>query len=52
LGERLRYNQGQKAISTDLQQAGLWSVLWEKSPDVGLWNGRKIADWLSELTGR
>ncbi|NEQ87520.1 MAG: IS630 family transposase, partial [Moorea sp. SIO2I5] len=41
-----------EAILTDLQQAQLWQVLSEKSPDGGLWNGRKVADWLSELTRR
>jgi hypothetical protein len=27
-------------------------VLSDKAPDGGLWNGRKVADWLSELTGQ
>ena len=27
-------------------------MLSEKAPDGGLWNGRKVADWLSELTGK
>ncbi len=34
-----------------MQQAQLWQVLQEKAPDRGLWNGRKVADWLSEVTG-
>ena len=49
LGEQRRHNQGQSAILTDLQPAQLWQVLSEKSPDGGLWNGRKVGDWLSEL---
>ncbi len=35
-----------------MQQAQLWQVLSDKAPDSGLWNGRKVADWLSELTGK
>ncbi len=27
----------------------LWQVLCEKSPDGGLWNGRQVADWLSDI---
>ncbi len=52
LGDQRCHNQGQEAILTDLQQAQLWQVLCEKSPDGGLWNGRKVAEWLSELTGK
>ncbi len=28
----------------------MWQVLQTPAPDGGLWNGRKVADWLSELT--
>ena len=35
----------------DLQRAQLWQVLSGPAPDGGLWNGRKVADWLSEWTG-
>ena len=52
MGDKRGHNQGQEAILTDLQQAQLWQVLCEKSPDGGLWNPRKVADWLSELTRR
>jgi hypothetical protein len=31
--------------------AQLWQALQSKAPDAPLWNGRKVADWLSELTG-
>lgn len=44
-------NRGQESLLTDVQQAQLWQVLSQKAPDGGLWNGRKVADWLSELTG-
>jgi transposase len=45
-------NPGREANLTDVQQAQLWQVLSDKAPDGGLWNGRKVACWLSELTGR
>ena len=52
LGDQRHHNQEQEAILTDWQQAQLCQVLCEKSPDGGLWNGLKVADWLSELTRR
>lgn len=44
-------NPGKASLLSDIQQAQLWQVLSHKAPDGGLWNGRKVADWLSELTG-
>src|SRR4028118_1077977 len=29
----------------------LWQVLQQPPPDGGLWNGRKVAHWMSELKG-
>jgi hypothetical protein len=29
----------------------LWEILQQPPPDGGLWNGRKVADWMSELKG-
>jgi hypothetical protein len=29
----------------------LWQVRKQPPPDGGLWNGRKVADWMSELKG-
>ena len=29
----------------------LWQALQQPPPDGGLWNGRKVADWMSELKG-
>lgn len=52
LGDRRHQNPGKEPGLTDVQQAQLWQVLSEKAPDGGLWNGRKVADWLSELTGK
>lgn len=44
-------NQGKQPLVNDIQQAQLWQALQEKAPDGELWNGRKVADWLSEVTG-
>lgn len=52
LGDKRHHNPGREANLTDVEQARLWQVLSEKAPDGGLWNGRKVADWLSEITRR
>jgi transposase len=52
LGDQRDHNPGKEPNLTDVQQAQLWQVLEDKAPDGGLWNGRKVADWLSELTGK
>lgn len=52
LGDRRNQNQGNKPLIDDVEQAQLWQVLQEKAPDGGLWNGRKVADWLTSVTGR
>ncbi len=52
LGDQRHHNPGKESNLTDVQQAQLWQVLEGKAPDGGLWNGRKVADWLSELTGK
>jgi len=50
IGDRRQENQGAKALIDDIHQAHLWQALQENAPDGGLWNGRKVADWLSEVT--
>ncbi|AUB43840.1 Transposase (plasmid) [Nostoc flagelliforme CCNUN1] len=52
LGDQRQHNPGKQTNLTDVQQAQLWQVLEDKAPDGGLWNGRKVAHWLSELTGK
>ena len=52
LGGFRHQNIGASPLIDDVQQAQLWQVLQEKAPDGGLWNGRKVADWLTALTGR
>ena len=51
LCDRRSQNQGAKPLIEDVEQARLWQVLQDNAPDGGLWNGRKVADWLSEVTG-
>jgi transposase len=51
LGDRRIENKGSTPLINDLHQAQLWQALQEKAPDGGLWNGRKVADWLTEVTG-
>lgn len=51
IGDRRSKNQGAKTLIDDIHQAQLWQALQSNAPDGGLWNGRKVADWLSEVTG-
>ncbi len=51
LGDRRKSNPGSEPLVNDIHQAQLWQALQEKAPDGGLWNGRKVADWLSEVIG-
>jgi transposase len=52
LGDLRSHNQGAKPLLNDLQQAQLWQVLQSEPSDGGLWNGPKVAAWISELLGR
>lgn len=51
LGDKRHEHLGAKTLLNDIQQAQLWQAL--KSPPVegGLWNGQKVANWISELLG-
>jgi len=51
LGDKRHEHPGGKTLLDDIQQAQLWQVLQSPPPDGGLWNGRKVADWISELVG-
>ena len=51
LGDKRRKHPGGKTLLDDVQQAQLWQVLQSPPADGGLWNGRKVADWISELVG-
>jgi transposase len=50
LGYKSHEHPGGKTLSDDIQQAQLWQVLQSPRTDGGLWNGRKVADWISELS--
>lgn len=52
VGDGRRNNQGATPLVDDVTQAQLWQVLQQKAPDGGLWNGRKVADWLTQITGK
>ncbi len=52
LGDFRHQNKGAWPLINDVQQAHLWQDLQGKAPDGGLWNGRKVADWSTGLTGR
>ena len=52
LGDLRSYNRGKEPLLNDVQQAQLHQVLTFSAPDVRLWNGRKVAEWMSEITGQ
>ena len=52
LGDSRHQNSGKQPLLSDVQQAQLLQVLQGAPADGGLWNGRKVADWMSELLGR
>ena len=52
LGDLRKHNQGKKPLLNDVQQAQLHQVLSGPAPDGGLWNGPKVAQWMSEITGQ
>lgn len=52
LGDGRHHNPGAKPLLDDVQQAFLLQALRGPAPDEGLWNGRKVADYLSSLIGQ
>ena len=46
LGDLRASNPGKEPL------AQLHQVLTNPAPDGGLWNGRKVAEWMSEVTGK
>jgi transposase len=51
LGDLRRHNPGGRAKLNDVQQAQLLQAMREPAPDGGLWNGRKVSDYLLESFG-
>lgn len=47
LVDRRHQHPGPKGFLSDERQAQLEMALQEKAPDGGLWNGRKVGDWLT-----
>lgn len=45
-------NEDHDPLLNDVQQGMLWQVLQQPPPDGGLWNGRKVADWMSDILDR
>lgn len=51
VGDLRRHNRGALPKLSDEQQANLLQAIRGVAPDGGLWNGRKVADYLSEVLG-
>lgn len=52
LGDRRQENPGGKPLLDEVQTAQLLQVIQGSAPDGGLWNGRKVADWMSGILER
>ena len=52
LEDKRKYNRGSQRLINNDELAQLWQVLQKNAPDGGLWNGRKVADWLTQVTGK
>ena len=44
-------NLGRESLLLNVDQAQLWQLVQQPAPEGGLWNGRKVAEWLSEKMG-
>lgn len=52
LGDLRRHNRGAAPKLDDVQQANLLQAIRGPGLDGGLWNGRKVADYLTEVLGQ
>ncbi len=52
LGDKRHEHKGKDPLLNKIQQAQLWEVLQSPPAEGGSWNGRKVADWMSEILGR
>ena len=52
LRERRQNNPGAKPLLDEIQTAQLLQTIQQPAPDGGLWNGRKVADLMSDLLER
>lgn len=52
LSDRRQSNPGGKPLLDEIQMAQLLQVIQQPAADGGLWNGRKVADWMSDQLER
>ncbi len=52
LGDQRHHNRGKPPMLNDVEQAQLLQALQEAPLDGDLWDGPKVAQWMSELLGR
>jgi transposase len=52
LGDRRHQNPGASALLSPSEQRELSEALKEPPPDGGMWNSRKVAEWIEHKTGR
>jgi transposase len=52
LGDKRHHNRGQPPLLDDLQLAYLWQALQTPPADGDLWDGPKVAQWMSALLER
>ena len=48
LKDRRHQHQGPETLLSEIDQALLWQALQEPPIDGGLWNGPKVAEWMSD----
>ncbi len=51
MGDKRHEHQGADTLLDDIQQAQLWLALQSPPVEGDLWNGQKVANWMSELLG-
>ena len=52
VGDQRHHNPGAQALLDEVQQAQLLQAIAAPIPESGLWNGRKVADWISRVIER
>lgn len=52
LGDKRHQNPGVAPLLNDCQQAQLWQLLNQQPADGDLWDGAKVAQWMSQILER